>query len=83
MVDIYACFDDQESTRAKHILVEAGIEVLVRDRSSHDFPTHFGDGTKQTIAVPSGEVDRAREIVGGAVTDGVLPEGQLLSTPAS
>lgn len=73
MLDVYSVFNPVEADRLVEVLVEGGVEAMVRDRASSAFPTP-GVGTtgEQIIAVPVRLQDKAREIVKSAIADEVI-----------
>ena len=79
-VDVYECYDVQLAPRAVELLREGGLEPFVRDTASTAFPVRVGTSSEQRIAVVAHNVARAREILSGAVADGVLAteDGELL-----
>ena len=72
MDDVYICYDAQLTDRALEVLEEAGIECLLRDRTSSAFPVNVGLAGQKVIAVPAHLVGQARTCLAGAVEDGVL-----------
>jgi hypothetical protein len=83
MRDVYTCYSTQEMDRAVEVLVEQGIDVLVRDQTSSAFPTHVGLQGRMTVAVPETVWAEARAHLTTAIEDTVLGgEGALISEPA-
>ena len=81
MMDVYACFDEQEMLRSRELLEANGIEVLVRDRASSAFPTTVGLTATKILAVAPAHHERARTILGTAVADGVLgSDGEIIGS---
>lgn len=78
--DVYTCYDDQLTGRVLELLEEAGIDALLRDRSSSTFPLSVGTQARQTIAVTDANVAPARLCIAAAIEDGVLTaDGELLA----
>ena len=79
-VDVFVCYDSQLADRVTELLREAGVEALVRDRSSTAFPTNIGMTGEQRIAVPSPQVAAAATALESAVGDGVIApdQGEIL-----
>ena len=81
MVNVYVCYNKLQTTRLADILHDDGLYVLVRDRRSSAFPTDIGETAQQIIAVPSPQTDRARELIGNAIEDEVVPDdGKMLES---
>lgn len=79
LIDIYACYNDPELDRITQILADEGVETLVRDHTSHDFPTTIGSGAKKVIAVRDDDVDKSVALIRQAIADEVIsPEGSFL-----
>lgn len=74
LVDSYICYDEQLADRVVTLLTEQGVDALVRDRSSHAFPTTVGKTNSRIIAVPGQQLERARELLRAAIIDEVIPE---------
>jgi len=79
-IDVFVCYDSQLAERVSELLREAGVEALVRDRTSMAFPTTIGTTGEQRIAVPSPQVAAAAAALESAVGDGVITtdEGEIL-----
>src|SRR5262245_34659474 len=67
MVDVYRCYNEQLAERMRVLFEENGLEALVRDQKSRDFPTSIGAGASQMVAVRAAEVETARRVVREAV----------------
>lgn len=80
MADVYVCYDEQLAERIVAMLKASGIEPLVRDRTSHAFPTTMGTSSERRVAVLVSEADRARRVLRDALEDGVLhsTDGELV-----
>lgn len=79
MMDVYACYDAQQMERVQQILVERGLEVLLRDRASTSFPTTVGMTATKLVAVRADQHETALGIIRGALEDGMLPgDGHLI-----
>lgn len=79
MLDVYACYDAQELERARELLADRGLEVLLRDRGSTAFPTTVGMTATKLVAVRATQHKVALEVLRSAIADGVLvPEGHLV-----
>ena len=75
MVDLMACYDLHQVERLVDLLQAEGLTVLVRDRSSGLFPTTVGEGAQRTLAVPRGDVSRARALIADASAEGAVLSG--------
>lgn len=79
MIDVYVCHDIQHAERVADILREAGIEPLLRDRSSTPFPTAVGLMAERRIAVHADGATQARETIRAAIDDGIIgSEGEIV-----
>ena len=72
LIDAYLCYDAFEAERIRGILENHNLETMVRDRSVHDFPTHFGTDDRHIVAVAQHEINEARIIIKGAIEDEVI-----------
>jgi hypothetical protein len=78
-VDVYRCWDEQELQRVIEVLRAAGVDTLLRDKTSSAFPMPGVDQGK-IIAVTRDDAERARTIVEAAIQDGVIVgDGQVLA----
>ncbi|HET6346951.1 MAG TPA: hypothetical protein VFH51_18595 [Myxococcota bacterium] len=80
--DVYTCYSTQEMERAVEVLVEHGIDVLVRDQTSSAFPTRVGLQGRMVLAVPETVWADARAHLTAAIEDTVLGDEGDLSAPA-
>ena len=79
LIDAYLCYDPLEAERIHGILEEHKLEIMVRDRSVHDFPTHFGTDDRHIIAVAQHQLNEARIIITGAIEDEIITsEGSFI-----
>ncbi|MEZ4269928.1 MAG: hypothetical protein R3C68_00345 [Myxococcota bacterium] len=79
MLDVYVSYNPVQTDRILELLLSAGIEPLLRDRSSSAFPISVGGANAQLIAIPENQVERTRMLIRTAREDGVIDdEGEFL-----
>ena len=79
LLDFYVCYNAMEADRVLDLLTIAGIEWLIRDRSSNAFPTCDPHAREQHIAVVQGQHSEAQHLLQNAIEDGVInSDGQFI-----
>lgn len=76
LVEVFHVGDPQGASAAiDEILAPAGIEAFRHDRRSHALPVPAGE---VAVAVDRSVADEARRLLREALTDGALPEGEVV-----